>query len=443
MKVHIDDKCCHISRAYIESFKMVNNIEFSSLEDADIICYIGCAYSKERMVWAIEDIYGLISKKNKKTKLAVFGCATVYEKFYNYINELCEIDYIGRGYGAEMQKELTKYLENQLKNELAYTPMAIRYENDERINIVVQDGCTRRCSFCKSNYLNFSLKSVPFDTLISQLSYFTNSNDGIKEINISGLNPTEYGLDLYGHSKLTDLIQEISKMPSVETILLESLCLDRMNDELVNEILTNRKIKRVMIPVQSMDDRLLKLMGRKSTSKEAYDVLNAIATIRPDIFIETIFLICYPTETKECIKKNIQLLEDVRIHNPVLSVYKYGKNVETLKSEHIKYVSKKEHRELLKYYSAYMIPLMEQQRRELLSNPVEGRLVEKNEYNNYYSTLYRFTTNEFVVKCTPNEQDELYQKALIQTEFLEKEPGQIYTTKSDFVNGKVLSRILR
>ena len=447
MKTHIIDHCCNNSRTYIDSFKMINNIELANFDEADIVCYIGCAYTKERIDQSIEEINELIQQKSSTSKLAIFGCITSYKEFYDNFKKIKDIDYIGRGYGQQMQKELTKYLETKLNNqELFYSELGLNFETPERINIVIQDGCTKRCAFCKSNYLNFKLRSTPFEAIISQINNLTDNNSSdynITEINIAGLNPTEYGLDLYKQPKLAELIRDISKIPTIETILLDSLCLDRIDKDLLHEIITNPKIKRIMIPVQSMDDRLLQLMGRKTPSQETYNILKTISTERPDIFLETIFLICYPTETKECIDKNIKLLEEIKIHNPVISVYKFGKNVKNLKSEHIANVPEEKYYELLDYHRENMIPLIEQQRRDLLSKPVEGKLVYKEADFDYYSTLYRFTTNEFMIKCPTNNSINLGQKILVQPEFLQSEPNWIYATKSEEVKGRVLSKSIK
>lgn len=63
MKFHIIDNCCNISRTYIDSFKMSNNIEFSDFEEADVICYVGCAYTKENIDRSIKEINELIYQK--------------------------------------------------------------------------------------------------------------------------------------------------------------------------------------------------------------------------------------------------------------------------------------------------------------------------------------------------------------------------------------------
>lgn len=411
-----------------------------NLDEADIVCYISCSYVKERIDKSITDIKELIANKSSHTKLAIFGCATAYTKFYDYFKDNKAIDYIGRGYGVDMQRELTQYLDKQKTSDIIYYPsIGYNLRNRKRLDIVIQDGCSKRCAFCKSNYLNFSLKSIPFEEIISAIKYFSDEF-AITEVNLTGLNVSEYGLDLYKKLELTKLIRSISEIPTIKSIMLDSLCPDNINHELLNEILSNPKIKRVMIPIQSMDDDMLKLMGRRNTAKEARDILSTISTYRPDIFIETIFLVCYPTETTKVADKNIELLENVRIHNPAIFLYVYGTNVPSLKSEQIAVMTKEERYALQLYYYENMISLIERQRKELLSRPVEGTLIYKDDTKDYYSTIYRFTTNELTIICPPNEM-KLGDKALIDTDFVDRVPNMFYATSAEYGKGRVLRKI--
>ena len=54
-----------------------------------------------------------------------------------------------------------------------YTTMSYNLRNRKRPDIVIQDGCSKRCAYCKSNYLNFSLKSIPFEEIICAIKYFS------------------------------------------------------------------------------------------------------------------------------------------------------------------------------------------------------------------------------------------------------------------------------
>jgi len=87
-----------------------------------------------------------------------------------------------------------------------------------------------------------------------------------------------------------------------------------------------------------------------------------------------------------------------------------------------------------------MIPLIEEQRKQLLSKPIEGKLIYKEEDYDYYSTFYRFTINEFMIKCTPDDSINLGQKVLLESEFLPSIPNQTYRTMPHAVKGRVLKK---
>lgn len=441
MKIFFDTQCCDISRSYISGLRLANNFEITrAMKKADIICYIGCAYTSDRIESAAENVSELINAKKENQSLAVFGCVTAYPGFSKFFENNPHIDFIGTQPGKGMQLEIAEYLDQKNKEEVNYPGLGVEFRYPHRLNVVVEDGCNKRCAFCKSNYLNLHLKSMPMDSIVKTIEFFA-LEDGVTEVLLTGLNVSSYGKDLGSNTNLIELIRRVSSIKTIDTILLDSLNPDEISDELLKEIIHNPKIKRVMIPVQCMSDDLLKKMGRGNTAKRSFKILNTISTLRPDIFIETIFLICYPTETMDDIKRNIELLESVRIHNPNLSVYCYGNNVPTLRSETEFFMSRKEHQKNGIYYEEHMIPIIESQRRDFLSKPLIGKLYYKDDLNSYFSTPYRFTTNEFVVKCPNKVSVKEQDKALLQVEYLESVPEVVYRTQNEPVKGKIKRKV--
>jgi len=441
MKVFFDTRCCDISRSYISALKLSNSFEITrEREKADIICYIGCAYTSDRIETSAEDISELIASKKGNQSLAVFGCSTAYPGFYQYFENNPNIDFLGKHTGQGMQLEIVEYLENKQTEELNFPGLGVEFRFPHRLNVVVEDGCNKRCTFCKSNYLNLHLKSIPMDSIVKTIEFFA-IEDGVSEVLLTGLNVSSYGKDLGPNDSLIELIRKVSSIKEIDTILLDSLSPDEISNELLKEIIRNQKIKRVMIPIQCMSNDLLKKMGRGNTAERAFEILNTISMFRPDIFIETIFLICYPTETIDDIKRNIELLEKVRIHNPNLSVYCYGNNVPTLKSETEFFMSDEEHQKNGIYYQEHMIPLIEAQRKDFLSKPLIGKLFYKDDMHSYFSTICRFTTNEFMVKCPNKKQIEEQDKALLQSAYLESVPEVVYRTKNEPGIGKIKRKI--
>ena len=267
---------------------------------------------------------------------------------------------------------------------------------------------------------------------------FASEERGVNEVNITGLNPSQYGVDLYKTEKLTELIQKISAFNGVDKIFLGMLCIQDMSQNLINEIITNEKIKRVMIPIQSQDDRLLKLMNRRNTAEQAEKLFKLINKERPDIFLETIFLACYPTETKDNIEKTAEFLNTVNISNPNLSFYKYGQNVPSLKSENTATMSIPERDKLVDLYLEKVVPIIDKQRKELLSRPVSGTLIKRDEEFDYYSTTYRFTTLEYSVRTKRNNNLTLYDNANLAVDYLPSEENNLYRVSSNLGNGIVL-----
>lgn len=441
MKVYLLRRCCDISNAYFGSLYINHPHELTNdLNEADIICIIGCGYELTRINDTLESIYNTIKLKQPHAKLGVFGCPTKYVEFYNTIKNIPEIDYIGVGMGIDMQTELMNFLERELGFEnVVIDSIGCKYTTPFRVNLVIEDGCDKRCTFCKSNYLDLHLKSMPFDHILKYLHYL--AKYGLREVNITGLNTVDYGLDLYGKRRLTELIQAISKIPEIESIFIDSICLESMDDNLLQEIKNNKKIKRVMIPIQTMDNNILKLMNKRYTTEDIMHILSFISTNRPDIFLETIFMTTFPTETIETAERNIQLIEKIKIHNPVLSVYCQGNNVSTLKSENLPPHSSYERGSILDYYIKFMIPIIEEQRRKLLTNPLDATLVYSLEDYDIYSTLYRFTTNNLFVKCPHNSLLKKGDKVLLESDFVPSIPDYIYQTKRDEPIGRILKKV--
>ena len=436
MKVHFEIDCCDICYSYLDGFRD-NNLQFTTIEDADIICFIGCGYTQSRIFQTYEKLLNCLQRKKDGSKIGVFGCPTNYSKFYEAIKNIPDIDFIAKGTGKKMQDDISSYLESHLKQEIELLEIGCNLENPKRINIVVQDGCNNRCAFCKSNYLNLKLESRPIEDIL-KIVKFASEELHVNEVNISGLNPTQYGMDIYKSKKLTELIQSISLFGGVDTIFLDMLCVQDMTSELVKEIVTNPKIKRVMIPIQSQDDRLLKLMNRHNTAQEAENLFKFINRERPDIFLETIFLTCYPTETKDNILKTAEFLNTVNISNPNLSFYRYGTNEPTLKSENIAVMTQQEIQELANYYLEIVVPIIEQQRKALMSKPISGILINRDKKYDYYSTIYRFATEEYKIRTKRNKNKDIYNHSTIKAKYLPSKKGALYKVAGDITDGKVI-----
>lgn len=179
-------------------------------------------------------------------------------------------------------------------------------------------GCTNKCSFCKTNYMDTTPVSVPYE---AALSYLTNMvrNNGTKIIDLGGTNLTLYGIDLYKRQRLHEFVHELSKVEGLERISLNELVAGNMYKELLDEIITNPKVISTSFQLETASNRLLKLMNRNYTLEE-YDYY-VKKVIDSGKYISTIIMSGFPTETNDDMDYTIRYLKDRRILTANISEY--------------------------------------------------------------------------------------------------------------------------
>jgi ribosomal protein S12 methylthiotransferase len=121
---------------------------------------------------------------------------------------------------------------------------------------------------------------------------------GIKELIVIAQDTTKYGVDLYGESKLAQLLQQLSAIPEIKWIRFLYTYPEGITDELIETVKNNEKIcKYFDIPIQHISNQVLKRMNRR-TSKEQIEKL--IAKLRkeiPNVTLRTSLIVGFPGET--------------------------------------------------------------------------------------------------------------------------------------------------
>ena len=98
---------------------------------------------------------------------------------------------------------------------------------------------------------------------------------GVKELVIIAQDTTYYGLDLYGKRCLAELLRKLSAVEGIEWLRLHYLYVDQFDDELIDEIADNPKIVKYLdIPIQHINNQILKRMNRRGTGDEIRALFN-------------------------------------------------------------------------------------------------------------------------------------------------------------------------
>lgn len=111
---------------------------------------------------------------------------------------------------------------------------------------------------------------------------------------------TYYGLDLYGERKLAQLLLELSKVSGIEWIRLHYAFPTGFPEDVLEVIKNTPNIcNYIDIPLQHINDQVLKSMRRGTTHKKTDSLLKKFREKVPKMAIRTSLIVGYPGETQE------------------------------------------------------------------------------------------------------------------------------------------------
>ncbi len=196
--------------------------------------------------------------------------------------------------------------------------------------VKISEGCSHRCSFCIIPHIRGDLKSRPIDSVVREVSALV--TQGTKEFNLIAQDLNEYGKDLRNGSNLTQLLEELEKIPGdfwIRPLYMYPLeFTDRLIDVMKN---SEHLVKYVDMPLQHINDRVMRSMKRGSPSRYVRQVLDKLKTAMPDIAIRTTFIVGYPGETNEEFEELYQFVKDYKFQH--VGVFKYSQEEGTLAAD--------------------------------------------------------------------------------------------------------------
>ncbi len=281
-------------------------------EEADIVIVNTCAFIRPAQEEAIMNILSMEKLKNEQRieKVIVTGCFP--ERNYNSMKEnfptidaflrLNENDNIvgtiEKLYGLEPSKPIKKY-ERVLTNSPSYAYLKIA------------DGCDNVCSYCTIPRIRGRYKSYPMEDLVDEAKNLVSR--GVKEIILVAQDPTRYGEDLYKENCLIKLCEKLCKIKGLDRIRLHYAYPEKVSDELLSYIAKNEKMcKYLDIPLQHIDNDILKGMRRKLDEKDTKELIEKIKSNYPEIALRSTFIVGYPGESKAQFKKLCDFVQETK-----------------------------------------------------------------------------------------------------------------------------------
>lgn len=285
-----------------------------SEEEADVIIVNTCAFIDKAKEESIDEILSAIAAKNagKGKKVIVTGCLA--QRYADTLKkEFPEVDAILGIADYDAILKTIKDVEDGEKvlncanldafysDRLLTTPYHYAY-------LKIADGCSNHCTYCAIPSIRGKYRSEKLEDLICEAKKL--SDDGVKELILVAQDVTRYGTDFDGKPHLIELLDRLSKL-DFAWIRLLYLYPEMVDDALIEYVKNNDKIAKYMdIPLQHVDDDVLKRMNRRTDEKSIRELIAKLKNA--GIAVRTTFICGFPGETQEQFEKLEKFVKEVK-----------------------------------------------------------------------------------------------------------------------------------
>ena len=321
-------------------FNIVNNPK-----EADIIVINTCGFIESAKEEAINTILEMAEYKKGRCKfLIAMGC--LVQRYYDdLVKEMPEVDlFLKIGDYNKLWDKVEELLKdekvksetkkNKIQAKIEQLPMFAEKEYLARIvstgenyaYLKIGEGCSNMCTYCAIPYIRGLFVSRPMEDILKETEML--ASKGTKEIIVIAQDTTKYGIDLYGESKLAELLQRISEIDGIEWIRFLYSYPEGITDELIDTVKNNDKIcKYFDIPIQHISNNILKKMNRKTSRENIVNLITKIRNKIPNVVLRTSLIVGFPGETESDFEELYDFVKETKFDK--LGVFKYSKEENT------------------------------------------------------------------------------------------------------------------
>lgn len=311
-------------------------------EKADILIINTCGFIESAKEEAINTILEMAEYKKRRCKyLIVMGC--LVQRYYeDLIKALPEVDLFIK---IEDYNNLWSKIEDLIKRgivknnfqksskKITEIPQMPMFKQEDFLNRIVTtgknyayikigEGCSNKCTYCAIPYIRGPFVSRKMEDILEEATML--AQRGIKELIIIAQDTTKYGVDIYGESKLSELLEKISQIDGIKWIRFLYSYPEGITDDLINIVAKNEKIAKYFdIPIQHISDDILKKMNRKTNKKQIEGLINKIREKIPNVTLRTSLIVGFPGETKENFEELKEFVKKARFDK--LGTFMYSK----------------------------------------------------------------------------------------------------------------------
>jgi threonylcarbamoyladenosine tRNA methylthiotransferase MtaB len=190
----------------------------------------------------------------------------------------------------------------------------------------IQDGCDAFCSYCVVPYARGRSRSLPAKILLERVKNI--SDRGYKELVLTGIHLAKYGLDLTPSMNFLHILKEIESLAGDLRIRISSIEPMEVSEGLIDFIARSEKVcHHLHIPLQNGDDRILRQMNRRYSSKSYRELIEKIVAKVPDIAIGADVLAGFPGESDRSFERTASFIRQLPV--AYLHVFPFSRRRQT------------------------------------------------------------------------------------------------------------------
>lgn len=284
-------------------------------EEADVVIINTCSFIRDAKKESVDYIkyFVRLKKEGFIKKILVLGClVSLNDKTHEYDKLFDDVD---KTLSIENYIEELDYMNDRMVDVLSFSS-----------SLKICDGCDKFCSYCIIPYLRGRFKSVDEKSLIEETKKL--ARNGVKELSIVGQDILHYGIDkdIYDRKEkpIVHLIDEISKIDGIEWIRLLYCYPEEIDDSVINLIKKNEKVlPYIDMPIQHINNRILKLMNRKTSKESIKNIIGRLRSEIKDICIRTTLIVGFPSETDDEFEELVDFVREIEFDK--LGVFTYSR----------------------------------------------------------------------------------------------------------------------
>ena len=299
---------------------------------ADVVVVNTCGFIEPARQESLAVIREMLALKaaGKVGAVVVAGCMAERQREV-LLEQVPEVDQIVGVFGREEIADVVdRAVSQQSEQRSLFRPAPVRaLEDTARLRITprhfaylkISEGCDRLCTYCAIPKMRGKHVTKPIEEIIREAKEL--AADGVRELIIVAQDTTYYGMDLYGRTRLPELLRELDKVDGIEWIRTLYAYPEHISDELIDTFAGAKKIIPYLdMPLQHISDRVLKRMIRRVDRAATESLLLRLREKWPDLAIRTTFITGFPGETEAEFEELKQFVADFKFER--VGVFPYS-----------------------------------------------------------------------------------------------------------------------